>query len=160
MKSQSKLISSYGFLKRKEIILILRLALGFTFLLASLHKVQHPEQLAIIVRSYQIIPSGLSNIFALFLAWSEFIAGIFLILGIFTRQSAMVIAFLLIMFIAAIITTLVRGLVINCGCFDEQGDPVDSALLIRNLVLIAVASLVIRFDKGFLSLTALFSKHQ
>jgi uncharacterized membrane protein YphA (DoxX/SURF4 family) len=121
--------------------------------------VHHPEQLAITVRAYDIIPAGLSNLFAIFLAWTELIAGIFLILGIFTKQSAMAVGTLLAMFIAAIVITMVRGLVIDCGCFDEQGDPVDSALLIRNILLVTVAYLVIRFDRGFLSVEALFSKN-
>ena len=160
MESSTKLISSYSFLKRKEIILLLRLTLGALFILASLHKVQHPDQLAIIIRTYEIVPTGLSNIFALFLAWSELIAGIFLILGIFTKQSAMVIAILLAMFIAAIAITMIRGLVIDCGCFDEKSDPVDSMLLLRNVLLMIVAYMVIRFDTGFLSTSALFSKKQ
>jgi uncharacterized membrane protein YphA (DoxX/SURF4 family) len=160
MESPAKIMSSYSFLKRKEIILVMRLALGFIFILASMHKVQHPEQLAIIVRAYDIIPAGLSNLFAIFLAWSELVAGIFLVLGIFTKQSAMTIGILLVMFIAAIIITLIRGLVIDCGCFDEKGDPVDSPLLIRNLLLVAIAYLVIRFDKSFLSVESLFSKNR
>jgi uncharacterized membrane protein YphA (DoxX/SURF4 family) len=155
----AKISSSYGFLKRKEIIFILRVALGIIFILASIHKVQHPEQLAIIVRTYDIIPISLSNLFALFLAWSELIAGIFLVLGIFSKESATVVAFLLIMFIAAITITLVRGLVIDCGCFDEKGDPVDTPLLVRNTLLVIVACMVIRFDSGFLSVSALFSKN-
>ena len=160
MGSSTKLISSYSFLKRKEIIFLLRLTLGTLFILASLHKVQHPEQLAIIIRTYEIIPTSLSNLFALFLAWSELIAGIFLILGIFTKQSAMVIVILLALFIIAIAVTMIRGLVIDCGCFDEKGDPVDSMLLVRNLLLVIVAYMVIQFDTGFLSTSALFSKKQ
>lgn len=158
MERQAKISSSYGFLKRKEIILILRVALGVIFILASMHKVQHPEQLAITVRTYEIIPASLSNLFALFLAWSELIAGIFLVLGIFTKEAATAVALLLIMFIAAIITTLVRGLVIDCGCFDEKGDPVDATLLVRNALLVIIAGMVVRFDNGFLSASSLFAK--
>ncbi|MFH1756268.1 MAG: MauE/DoxX family redox-associated membrane protein [Candidatus Latescibacterota bacterium] len=154
------MLPSYGFLKKKEIVFLLRVVLGILFILASIHKVQHPEQLAITVRLYEIIPAGLSNIFALFLAWSELIAGAFLVLGIFSKQSAMVVAILLTMFIAAIVTTLIRGLIIDCGCFDEKGDPVDSMLLFRNLLLLGVAYLVMQYDRGYLSVPSLFSHKQ
>ena len=140
------------FLSRKEIVLVLRLLLGVVFVWASIHKVQHPELLAATSRSYEIIPVSLSNLFAIFLAWSELFAGVFLILGVFTRPSALVVALLLAMFIIAICATLVRGIIIDCGCFEEEGHPVDVALLIRNFLLILTAFLVYRFDRGYLSL--------
>jgi uncharacterized membrane protein YphA (DoxX/SURF4 family) len=140
------------FFSRKEITLVLRLLLGVVFVWASIHKVQHPELLAATSRSYEIIPVSLSNLFAIFLAWSELFAGVFLIVGVFTRQSALVVALLLAMFIIAITATLVRGMVIDCGCFDEEGHPVDVIVLARNLLLLLVAFLVYRYDRGFLSL--------
>jgi putative oxidoreductase len=140
------------FFSRKEIALVLRLVLGVVFVWASIHKVQHPELLAATSRTYEIIPVSLSNLFAIFLAWSELFAGVFLIMGVFTRQAALVVALLLAMFIIAISATLVRGIVIDCGCFDEKGHPVDFILLARNLLLILAAFLVYRFDRGYLSL--------
>ena len=140
------------FFSRKEIALLLRLVLGVVFVWASIHKVQHPELLAATSRSYEIIPVSLSNLFALFLAWSELFAGVFLIVGVFTRQAALVVTLLLAMFIIAIIATLVRGMVIDCGCFDEKGHPVDFVVLGRNFLLMLVAVLVYRYDRGYLSL--------
>ncbi|NIM18718.1 MAG: DoxX family membrane protein [Candidatus Latescibacteria bacterium] len=150
--------SLFSLFKRKESILLLRLLLGVVFIYASFHKVQHPEQLAIIVRSYELLPVSLSNLFALFLAWSELLAGAFLILGMFTKQAASAVAILLAMFVIAIVATIARGLVIDCGCFEEDGHPVDFVLLVRNLLLILACFLVIRFDRGFLSFSGLLVK--
>ncbi len=152
MVANKKTSPIIGFFTRREFILLLRLLLGVVFIWASIHKVQHPEQLAITIRSYEIIPTSLSNLFAISLAWSELFAGIFLIFGVFTKHAAAAVAILLLMFIVAICATMVRGIVINCGCFNEEGHPVDISLLIRNLLLITAAFLVIRFDKGFMSL--------
>ena len=148
-QSQNPLVR---FFSRKEITLVLRLVLGVVFVWASIHKVQHPELLAATSRSYEIIPVSLSNLFAIFLAWSELFAGVFLIVGVFTRQAALVVALLLAMFIIAISATMIRGLVIDCGCFDEEGHPVDWVVLARNLLLILTAFLVYRFDRGYFSL--------
>ena len=148
-RSQNPLLH---FLSRKEIVLVLRVFLGVVFVWASIHKVLYPELLAATTRSYAILPVSLSNLFAIFLAWSELFAGVLLILGVFTRPSALVVALLLLMFIVAISATLIRGIVIDCGCFDEKGHPVDAVLLVRNLLLTLVAILVYRFDRGHFSL--------
>lgn len=140
-------------LSRREVILALRLLLGVVFVWASIHKVQQPELLAATTRTYEIIPVSLSNLFAIFLAWSELFAGVLLIAGVFTRQSVLVIALLLVMFIIAICATMIRGMVIDCGCFEEEGGhPVDWVLLVRNILMTVAAVLVYRFDRGFLSL--------
>jgi putative oxidoreductase len=140
------------FLSRKEVIPVLRTFLGVVFVWASIHKILYPELLAATARSYEILPVSLSNLFAIFLAWSELFAGVFLILGVLTRPSALVVTMLLFMFIVAISATMIRGLVIDCGCFDEKGHRVDAILLARNLLLILLAILIYRFDRGYFSL--------
>jgi uncharacterized membrane protein YphA (DoxX/SURF4 family) len=142
-----------GFLKRKEIILLLRVILGVTFIYSSFDKILNPHQFGIAVRAYQIIPLSLSNFFALAVAWTELVAGVLLILGVFTRQAAAAIALLLVMFIGAISIVIVKGMVIDCGCFSPSGgSTVGPFLLIRNFFLLAACFLVMRYDQGFLSL--------
>lgn len=142
-----------GFLKRKEIILLLRLVVGATFIYASYDKILHPHQFGIAVRAYQVVPLNLSNFVALAVAWSEMIAGVLLILGAFTRQAAATLALLLIVFVTAILIVMVKGLVIDCGCFSPTGgSTVGPFLLIRNLLLLLACVLVMCYDRGFLSL--------
>ena len=140
-------------LKRKEVLLALRLVVGITFLYASIDKVLHPNQFAVAVRSYQIIPVSLSNLFALVLSWAELATGILLILGVFTRQAAGAVLLMLAMFIAALSVVMIKGMVIDCGCFSTDGHmPVNVWLVIRNVLMLAVCVLLMRNGPGALSL--------
>ena len=133
--------------------LVLRLFLGGLFVFASWHKVIEPSGFAMSVRGYKIIPFAYSNLFALVMSWSELIAGIMLILGIFTRKAAGAIAILLVMFIVAITLVVVRGMTVDCGCFSSEGGSSASWLLIvRNVALLAASYLIMRYNDGYLSL--------
>ena len=133
---------------------MLRLIVGVTFVYASIDKIHHTQQFAMSVRGYQILPVAVSNLFAVSVAWTEMIAGTMLVLGLFTRKAATAIGLLSVMFIAAISIVMVRGMVIDCGCFSaEGGAAVGPSLLVRNLLLLAATILIVCYDKGFLSLT-------
>ena len=143
-------------LKSRELNLALRLFVGVLFLYASLDKIQHPHQFAISVRAYQIVPIGFSNLFAMLVSWGEAVAGSLLILGLFTRKAAAAIFILLIMFVAAVSTVLVRGMVIDCGCFkSDSGSTIGPMLIVRNIGLMVATLVVMRFDEGFLGLSRL-----
>ena len=67
--------------------------------------------------NYRLLPHELLNLLAITLPWIEVAAGLFLVLGIWKRASALVITVLMIVFLAAIGQALARGLDIRCGCF-------------------------------------------
>lgn len=141
-------------IKNRTVNTGLRLILGVVFVYASLDKILEPQHFAISVRAYQIIPLSLSNLFAVAVPWSEMIAGAMLILGVFTRRAAAAVFILLAMFVIAMATVLVRGMVIDCGCFGEEkgSSTVGPFLIGRNLFLMAAAFIVMRYNDGFLSL--------
>lgn len=140
------------------VLFVLRILLGVLFIYASYDKILHPHQFAISIRAYKIVPIEFSNLFALMLAWSEMIAGVLIILGIFTKQAASAIFIMLGMFISAIVISIVRGLAIDCGCFrNEGGHTVDFSLLIRDIFFLVAAYLIIRHERGYLSISRLFS---
>jgi hypothetical protein len=58
------------------------------------------------------------------------------------------------MFTAAISTVLVRGMVIDCGCFGAGGATTSWLLLVRNAALLVGAFLIIRYNDGWMSLRA------
>ncbi len=133
--------------------LFLRLLVGGMFVFAAWSKVLEPAGFAMSVRGYKIIPFALSNLFALGVSWTELVAGVMLILGIFTRKAAGAIAILLIMFIVAIVMVIVRGMTVECGCFGSEGGSNTSWILIaRNLGLLFATYLIMRYNDGFLSL--------
>ncbi|MCH7549344.1 MAG: DoxX family membrane protein [Candidatus Krumholzibacteriota bacterium] len=143
------------FITHRYLNLALRLLLGGVFLYAAWHKVLYPQQFAISIRAYQIVPVSISNLFALSLAWGEGLAGTMLILGILPRKSAGAVFIFLVMFIAALSTVLIRGMVIDCGCFksgEHASSGVGPTLIVRNVFLLAAAWLVIQYNDGFLCL--------
>lgn len=147
------------FLTSGVVVFVLRILLGGLFLFSSFDKVEHPDKFAVAVRAYKLIPVELSYIFALLVAWSEVVASVMLILGIMTRKAAGAIFILLVLFTVAITSTLVRGLVIDCGCFSNEGGGQTSyTSIIRNLFLLAATSIVIIYDRGLWGLSKVFSK--
>ena len=95
-----------------------QIALGAIFIAASLPKIVDPPSFAHMIYNYRILPAGLINISALAMPWVELLAGLALILGVWTRPARWIITTLLITFMIAISINLLRGNAIDCGCFD------------------------------------------
>ncbi len=141
------------FLRSRTLNLLLRLLLGVLFVYAAWEKVLHPQAFAMSVRAYKIVPFSLSNLFALIVSWSELTAGIMLLLGVLSRKAAGALFLLLCAFTVAIATTIVRGMVIDCGCFGAEGGATTSWLsILRNVGLLIAAWLIMAHNDGFLSL--------
>lgn len=143
----------------KLFIFVLRIFLGGLFLYSSLHKIQDPSSFAFAVRGYKMLPVEITNLFAIFIAWSEALAAIMLIFGVMTRKAAGAAFILLVLFTIAITATVVRGLAVDCGCFSSGSNhATDFTLVIRNLFLICAALMVMLFDGGLWSLSSAFAR--
>ncbi len=103
-----------------------RFILGIVFIMASVEKITLPEVFAENISAYAILPTGLINIVALVIPWVELICGIFLVAGVSVRPSALVLSLLIVMFIIMLISALLRGLRIDCGCIGTSGSSVVS----------------------------------
>lgn len=126
----------FHLLENKWIIIVIRLILGGIFIYASYDKILNPEYFARIIRNYHILPVFLVNLFAIILPWIELFSGFLLIIGIFTRGAALVISFLLFIFIIVLIVNVIRGLDVECGCFSTQrGSIVGIELILRDIIL-------------------------
>lgn len=124
--------------------LTLRLFLGGSFIVASIPKLIHPTLFAEAIYSYQLLPMELVNLMAAVLAMLELIIGITLIIGIWTRESSLIISGLTVVFIVAISINMIRGLEISCGCFDVISDAkIGIDLLIRDFIYLAAGILII-----------------
>ncbi len=125
---------------RDQIQLVLRLAVGITFVYAAVDKVIHPDQFARIIYNYHILPGQFINVFALFLPWVELIAGVLVIVGYWEKAAALIIAGLLAVFIVALSIALMKGVNIECGCFSTTSKargPVKDLILRDALLLFA-----------------------
>jgi putative oxidoreductase len=130
---------------------VLALAVGGVFVYASLSKIDDPRAFAKIVYHYQVIGPNASlgfvpaNLVGVALPWLELIAGILLITGVWRREAAAVTAVMLLVFVAAVASTLARGIDIqNCGCFalDASGRAAGWKLIAGDLALLAAALVV------------------
>ena len=99
----------------------LRILVGGAFIVAGSLKIANPEQFAVAVGNYRILPHGLINLVAIILPWVEVVAGLFLLAGVWMRAALMVIISMTLVFAAAILSALARGLNIECGCFGTIG---------------------------------------
>ena len=95
-----------------------QIALGLFFVVAALPKLVDPPSFAHMIYNYRLVPGALVNLVALVMPWLELLAGLALILGIWTRTSAGLVGMLLLVFLVAISLNLARGNAIDCGCFD------------------------------------------
>jgi uncharacterized membrane protein YphA (DoxX/SURF4 family) len=150
--------------------LVLRLlaaALGLVFVYASHDKIWKrewsepgppavqratgPAEFARVIYRYQVIgPNNtlrppVANVFAVTLPWIELVAGLLLIAGVWRREAALLCGLLLVVFIAAVGSTLWRGIDIqNCGCFSlaSEGRSAGWGLIAADTALLGAALLV------------------
>ena len=132
-----------------HLILIGRLIVSATFILASLPKIQDLAAFAISVESYRVVTGNLAVWIALALPWLELVAGFGLLIPHIRRGSALVITLLLITFIVLHASAWARGLDINCGCFrahESDKAPNYLWLILRNTCLLAACTCVMIRD--------------
>lgn len=144
------------------IVLVGRLALGVLFIYAASTKVFHIDEFAVEVREYGILPNGLVSLFATLLPWAEMVFGSFLIVGLFTRFSAVMLGLMLVSFIVAIGYNIAIGNDIgSCGCFGTS-DPSAAQetmieVLFRDLLWMVAAIVVIASRRHVLTLDSVIA---
>lgn len=104
-------------LQNRWLILLLRFAIGGTFVYAGITKISEPQSFADSIATFRILPDSLINILALSLPPFEIIAGGMLVAGLRTKAAAFAILVLTAVFAIALSQALVRGLEVDCGCF-------------------------------------------
>jgi uncharacterized membrane protein YphA (DoxX/SURF4 family) len=130
---------------------------GFVFIYASIEKIADPAYFAGTLQNYQIIPDPLINIVAITLPWLELVCGLLLLTGFWHRPSAFIIALLMIVFIIAIVSVILRGLDIECGCFGT-GTSADWTRIIEDLFLFAFTLQILIFPKSVLAFENISNK--
>jgi uncharacterized membrane protein YphA (DoxX/SURF4 family) len=116
-------ISAVGVVKDRAawVNAILRLLVGGVFVSAALFKIADPANFALAIANYRLAPHALNNLIAVLLPWIEVLSGMLVLTGIWLRAAALVIASLTAIFTLAIVSALMRGLNIECGCFGTVG---------------------------------------
>lgn len=119
---------------------ICRIALAAVFLAAAIPKIIDPVAFAGSIDAYHIITGAASNWAALLLPWFELFIAFGLLTPWLKKASLASIAVLLCVFIGLHISTWLRGIDLNCGCFGAGSESSNYPwLLSRNFGLLLMA---------------------
>ena len=142
------------------LILLVRVFLGGLFIVASLDKIADPAAFAASILNYKIVGSTLAMVIATILPSLELLCGLSLILGLYLRTSALLITLMLIGFTILIISALLRGLDISCGCFtqDPNASKIGYIKILENAGMIMLGVLLLFIQNYGITITQFFSK--
>lgn len=119
--------------------LLLRVAIAALFLFAAITKLIDPSSFAQQIANYQLTPWPATAVLSVFLPALELCVGMSLLLGRWESGALVWVAILLTIFSGALLSAIVRGLSIDCGCFGRSIENTGTLWpLIRNLALLAV----------------------
>jgi uncharacterized membrane protein YphA (DoxX/SURF4 family) len=140
--------------------LLLRFILGVAFIISSIDKIINPAKFLEIINNYNLIPTFITPAVVIILPWTEFICGLFLLLGILTNSAAVLIIFLLLGFIFGVSINIYRGADIECGCFGLlfEGESIGLHTIIRDLIMMFFAVALIFLNKNIWKIERLISK--
>jgi len=137
-----------NFINLRASQLTARFILGGVFIYASLDKIAFPREFANIVIKYRILPEKLAIYFAFLLPWVELILGIFLVIGLYVRESVLALASLLLVFMAAMIIGSLNGTLNSCGCFSiKPSNPESLFLMLTRDILLLFGFLILYINK-------------
>jgi putative oxidoreductase len=106
--------------RRDYIVLGAALAVAAVFIYAGADKVRAPLDFADSVAGFAILPSYLINLLALGLPPFEIACGLLLVAPRTRRVGALAVALISAVFFSALLSALVRGLTLDCGCFGNS----------------------------------------
>lgn len=140
-ESADRQVNSMKYLLSNDYLALLtRTFVGLLFLAVSLEKIVEPAAFAQSIANYKIISPPLTIILATILPWLELLCGFCILFGVFVRGSSLLLSAMLIAFTAGIISALLRGLDIACGCFTQ--DPTVGKIgwmkVVQNVTLLAL----------------------
>ncbi len=136
-------------LENPYLVLLVRVFIGLLFIMSSLEKIVDPAAFAQSIANYKMLPGWLGIFGATVLPWLELLCGFSVLFGALTRGSSLLLSAMLVVFTAAVLVALARGLDIACGCFTQ--DPTSSRIgwlkVLQNATLI-VLTLYLYFSKS------------
>ncbi len=107
-------------LSNPQLVLVSRVFIGLLFIVSSLDKIVDPSAFARAVVNYGLLPSWMPAIIATILPWVELLCGFAVLFGVLLRGSSLLLSTMLALFTLAVISALLRGLDISCGCFTQD----------------------------------------
>jgi len=122
---------------------IVRIVLGAVFLYAGILKATDTTAFAGSIAAYRILPYFGNYLAAAVLPFLEILCGALLVTGWRARVAAIVTVLMNLVFIAAMVSAVARGLEIDCGCFKQGAKEAPLLAIGRDMLFIAMALLVL-----------------
>lgn len=140
-------------------LLVLRIGIAGVFAWAAWIKLQDPRAFYFSIKGFQILPQHTIEPLAFMVPWTEMVCAAALVLGCWARAGAIVLGTMLLVFIGAILSVLMRDMHVECGCFGDFSllcppGAVGWCNIGQNALLFALALPVMIWGPGLLSLDA------
>jgi len=145
------------------LIFIIRVAIGGTLIVAGALKAHDGIALtSSTIAAYRILPPPVVTGMAVFLPYFEIGLGLYLVLGLLIRITAVIAALQFVVFAAAVASLVIRQIPASCGCFGAgQNVPPTWEHVGIDLLLALICVGVARFGPGVLALDAvLANRHE
>lgn len=120
-----------------------RVIVAGVFVFAGAQKLLDPAAFAQDIANYQAFPWWTWNLAAAVVPMVEILAGLAVLIGFKRRAGAIVLGSLTVAFLGLIVSVIVRGIDLNCGCFGEaaEASAVGWPLVVRDLgLLVAIVA--------------------
>lgn len=138
-------------------LVVCRFGVGGLLGYAAFHKLQDPQQFAFAIKAYKILPEHLIHVSAFAIPWLEALVAVALVMGLWARASAILSTTLLLSFVFAIASAMIRADVdvSECSCFGEavvicSKEP-GWCHIIQNIVLLALSGMIVFWGGGRIS---------
>jgi uncharacterized membrane protein YphA (DoxX/SURF4 family) len=123
-------------------VLVVRLGLGFMFIMSSVPKIQQPYQFLGSVYGYELVGPKMGVLVAMVLPWMELFTGVCLVGGVFVGGALLASMGMGVLFTFVLGSALYRHLDISCGCFSSNpgAGKISYITLIRAIVIMLVSA--------------------
>ncbi len=132
---------------RRIVLWMLALALAAIFIYAAVLKIAEPAEFARAIKNYKMVPLALVNLMAVILPWWEISAGAAVLFPKWRKAAATILLGLGMIFAIAVLTAMIRGLDITCGCFGQHSARAGLETLAVDLFIIVVSLVLLRMEK-------------
>jgi len=103
--------------RRNYVVLAVSIAVAAVFIYAGIDKIRDLQQFTDSIAAFAIVPVAFINLLALGLPPFEVACGVLLLWPPTRRVGALAVAVISVVFFTALLSALLRGLVLDCGCF-------------------------------------------
>lgn len=139
--------------------LIVRLSMSGILIAAAIPKMLDLDQSVRAVRAYRLVPDALEPVIGVGLPFFELVLAAILLVGVFSRASAVVWLLMMAGFVTGVAWAWAKGYNIDCGCFGGGGDVAASEVnyplhMLERAGFVALGAFLAIFPKAAFSLDA------